>query len=70
MTNLVVTMGDNVNKKIIVKIEKSALDDQAKKFLIKILNVEFQHIEDKKWRFGEEYERLIRYHTEKFEVKK
>lgn len=61
-------MVENVNKKIIEKIQASDLDESVKKFIIELLRLEFQHIEEGKWKFGDEYERLIKHYSEKFEA--
>ena len=46
----------------------SDLDELVKKFIIELIRLEFQHAEEGKWKFGEEYERLIKNYSEKFEV--
>lgn len=60
-------MSDNVNMKLIDKIKYSEIDDQIKDFLVDILHLEYRHINDAKWRYNNDYEKLIKRYAENFE---
>ena len=36
------------------------MDDKIKDFLVEILHLEYRHIDDGKWKYNKEYEKLIR----------
>lgn len=57
---MVIILSENVNMKLIEKIKSSEIDDQIKDFLVEILHLEYRHINDAKWRYSNEYERLIK----------
>lgn len=53
-------MSETVNKKIKDKIKGSEIDDPIKKFLLDILHLEYNHHEENSWKYGKDYERLIK----------
>ncbi len=62
-------MAETINKKILDEIDKSEYNAEVKGFLKKILSLEFHHFEEGRWRFGDEYENLIKDYAKKFKVK-
>ena len=53
-------LSENVNMKLIEKIKSREMDNQIKQFLVEILHHEYRHIDDDKWKYNQEYDRLIR----------
>ena len=53
-------MSQDINKKIIDKINNSEFNDEIKEFLIKLL------IFEARWHFSDKYDAAIRYFSEKY----
>jgi len=62
-------MVENVNEKILDKIKSSDISVEIKDFLKKMLFLEFQHSEESRWRYSNDYEKNIKYFAGKYQVK-
>jgi hypothetical protein len=52
-------MTDDVNQRILKRIEKDVEDPRVRAFLKTIVVLEFKHLDEEKWRYLAEYEKLI-----------
>lgn len=60
-------MAQSINKKISDKIKESNLSEETKDFLASLLIFEFEHFEEARPRYMDEYEKLIKKYTAKLE---
>lgn len=51
-------MGEEINPKILEKIKKIK-DEKIKDFLIDVIHLEFDNIEEGRWLYREEYDKKI-----------
>jgi hypothetical protein len=58
-------MEESINEKITRKIDESVESERIASFLKAILNEEFKHLDEERWRFSSEYEKLIKKHKPK-----
>lgn len=59
-------MSQDINKKIIDKINNSEFNDEIKEFLIKLLIFELDNATEARWHFSDKYDAAIRYFSEKY----
>jgi hypothetical protein len=59
-------MSQDINKKIIDKINESNFEPAIKEFLIKLLIYELDNVGEARWRFSDKYDASIRHFSEKY----
>jgi len=59
-------MSNNINKKIVDKINESDEESSIKEFLIKLLVFELDNAGEARWRFSEKYDSAIKFYSDKF----
>lgn len=63
---MVINMTYPVNKKIIKKINLSNYDPAVKEFLLRIISLELDNINNPLWRYSDKYDYEIKHYSEKF----